>query len=1144
MSLQRIDTGVSPERPWLGLSSFTEDTQNYFFGREREIGELFDRIRNQPLTVLYGLSGRGKTSLLGAGLIPKLRQSGARPVLLRLRQDESTNFVDQLRRAWEQAVNSEPDGATLWERGYRKAGRPALQAAPPVLILDQFEEVFTLGQTRSAELEALFREIAGVVENRVPAELRERLAEDGDFAEQFDEQTSPARIVITLREDYLAHLETWKGVLPALMRNRIALLPLNGTDALKAVLQPGQMGTVPLVDELTASRIVRFVAQRGEETPLEDIEAVPPLLSLLCFELNKARLDAGAGQITSDQLEAQKANILHNFYLRCFDGLPEAVRDVVESPLVVSESGHRNTCTEEDLLLALESAGLSRPEAEAALARLVSSRLVTQERMAGVRRNELTHDLLTPLVVRSRNERRTQRQLAAAEAERAEVNARNALLQKERRRWKWAAVAMGFLAASAVVAGNLAWRAERRAAETLKIAQTTVDQVLTILESPEMDEVHGFFRVENALLDRLVPLERELNTIKSEDSSPAGVLRKVKLNLRTGERLVSEGRPLESAALYQSVYKTIAALPDAQITPELRNAQFQSLYRMDVMSYLFKRGEYDQKQWIETGTALFETTHTHAQLRYWREAFAQQIARYLRGQQQAERALVVLNRALADLRTAAGDIPNIWAIETEMVLRGELASTQEALNRPNDARETRRAATAYLDAQFRQRPRSILLAQQRLFSMFDQLDAAYWSKDANTHTRISVETENIISRFTGSKDIRFEAAAAQLQAKQAEFAYYVKADPRAAVRAARAALSAYGSIYAGQPKELSYFDSSGVVLNVLTGAMDTLESKTAETQRQALRKWHGKELLDLSTSYMDCAAKLGVRSTCQTIVEVATERAVDLLKDEAQILRDALPQRRSLIRDAAMAMVERDRQRPPSLPVSERESTEPLYRHCQLEGGYARSLLTLNRAAEAVTNLTEAITACEPWAKEYDFDFYLRSSFSGLLHLLAKAQQAVGDVAQARITLARCADYEFFQCYEPYAAMLDSGTGGSRDVAMAAELHARKLNMKRFTVPVRKKGDSKLTFPFHVYISELSDKRRYQGIEDQAIWLERNRGLIVPQEVRDSFIRLEEIARKNHVSFPDLAVYAMGTAAKDTKSQDKSNTSADPEKTR
>ena len=85
----------TPERPWLGLSAYTEASRDYFFGRKRETAELLRRL-GDPLTVLYGRSGLGKSSLLGAGLIPALRSSGAKPVLWRFDLNSAISLVAQL----------------------------------------------------------------------------------------------------------------------------------------------------------------------------------------------------------------------------------------------------------------------------------------------------------------------------------------------------------------------------------------------------------------------------------------------------------------------------------------------------------------------------------------------------------------------------------------------------------------------------------------------------------------------------------------------------------------------------------------------------------------------------------------------------------------------------------------------------------------------------------------------------------------------------------------------------------------------------------------------------------------------------------------------------------------------------------------
>jgi hypothetical protein len=80
--------------------------------------------------------------------------------------------------------------------------------------------------------------------------------------------------------------------------------------------------------------------------------------------------------------------------------------------------------------------------------------------------------------------------------------------------------------------------------------------------------------------------------------------------------------------------------------------------------------------------------------------------------------------------------------------------------------------------------------------------------------------------------------------------------------------------------------------------------------------------------------------------------------------------------------------------------------------------------------------------------------------------------------------------------------------------------MKRFTVPCDFNGTK---YPFHVYVGEPHAQRH--PLQHQAWWLSTIRGGTIPQEVMDSFERLHKIALENNVSFEDLCVYALGTAA-------------------
>src|SRR3954469_13025603 len=307
--------GVDPESPWLGLRSFTEETQGYFFGRGEEIQDFFERVLHKPLWVLFGRSGLGKSSLIQAGLVPKLREAGLLPVSIRLRYDENAPAMNAqmsaaLREALESAGHTGVSAAPhLWlllhDPSYGFISTDGAAVARPVFIFDQFEEIFTLGEKRR-RLSHEFREMLGtLVENRMPPEVRRQIETDDQLSDRIHYHAQPAKVLLSLREDFLHLLERWRWELPSLMENRMELRPLSGVQALQAVVAPGSLraGKPPIVSSEVGGVIARFVAGAKPDVPLEEIDVVPPLLSLVCAELNSQRLAAGEETIAARKLQ-------------------------------------------------------------------------------------------------------------------------------------------------------------------------------------------------------------------------------------------------------------------------------------------------------------------------------------------------------------------------------------------------------------------------------------------------------------------------------------------------------------------------------------------------------------------------------------------------------------------------------------------------------------------------------------------------------------------------------------------------------------------------------------------------------------------------------------------------------------------------
>ena len=507
---------IDAERPWPGLLPFTEDARMYFHGREAETDDLFRLIEREPLTVLFGQSGLGKSSLLNAGVFPCLRRAGYLPVYLRLSLDATApELIEQVWHALicecvEHEVSATPphpdDG--FWQYLHRPStkflnphGRPVVS----VLVFDQFEEIFTLGRQtpeQTARTQVLLQQLGELIENRLPPALESELTQHPELLDQFDLLRQNVKIVFTFREDYLAEFEGLKTLIRPIMQNRMRLAPMRGDRAAEAMQQAGG----GRLSASVAARIVRFVggAASGDAGELEEISVEPALLSLVCRELNEQRIARRQAEISADLIQGENTQeIIAQFYSQGFAGLDIKVRYFVEDRLLTA-AGYRDSCALDN---ALAEPGVS----EAAIQSLVDRRILRREERGGLVRLELIHDVLAMVAKASRDARREAAALEAAQL----------LLAKQRRRQKivvaWAAVlvaglvGVSWLAVMASRGKKEAVSAERKAVS----AQQQADQQAKLaLEQKKvaLDEKS----VALTETDRALDAEKSANAAKSE----------------------------------------------------------------------------------------------------------------------------------------------------------------------------------------------------------------------------------------------------------------------------------------------------------------------------------------------------------------------------------------------------------------------------------------------------------------------------------------------------------------------------------------------------------------------------------------------------------------------------------------------------
>ncbi len=252
--------------PYKFLDYYTPGDADLFCGRDVESQVVTRLALEHRLLTLFGPSGAGKTSLLLAGVVPRLAAEGYRHVYVRALDDPLAALRKALAR---QALHGDPEaGADL--------AAFLAQAIPPdgrwLAILDQFEELFL--RVGSRQRDAFFAELGAVVADP-PAEVR---------------------FILSLREDFLARLDEARPWLPDVLGTSYRLDVLNRGNARLAITEPAARAGVrvdpKLVDALVGAEGRAGAGQAGDLAQT-DGRVPPAALQIVVDRLYRAALPAG-----------------------------------------------------------------------------------------------------------------------------------------------------------------------------------------------------------------------------------------------------------------------------------------------------------------------------------------------------------------------------------------------------------------------------------------------------------------------------------------------------------------------------------------------------------------------------------------------------------------------------------------------------------------------------------------------------------------------------------------------------------------------------------------------------------------------------------------------------------------------------------
>jgi WD40 repeat protein len=319
--------------PFKFLDSYTIADRDIFFGRDQEVTDLYRRVFESKLLLVYGISGTGKSSLINCGLASRFDESDWLPVNVR----RGNNINESLNEAFnKKALTPFKKNLSFSE----KLQSIYLDHFKPVyLIFDQFEELFILG---SAE------EKTGFVK----------------LIKEVVESETQCRVIFIIREEFLAGITEFEYYLPEIFSNRFRIEKMKRANAISAIEGPARVYNIE-TEEGFSEELIDKLCPAGNEIELTFLQiyldrifriAVAEKQGSDKLKFSKEILSrAGSvsdllGQFLEEQIREMNDPDTGMAILKSFVSVQGTKRQMNESEILDSIGTFGTVITEEDLL--------------------------------------------------------------------------------------------------------------------------------------------------------------------------------------------------------------------------------------------------------------------------------------------------------------------------------------------------------------------------------------------------------------------------------------------------------------------------------------------------------------------------------------------------------------------------------------------------------------------------------------------------------------------------------------------------------------------------------------------------------------------------------------------------------------------------
>jgi hypothetical protein len=309
--------------PYKFLDSYSKEDRDIFFGRDKETDELYSRVFESRILVVYGTSGTGKSSLINCGLANKFNDSDWLPITIRRGTNINQSLIECLGRIGLTGISSGKKG---------QAGNKAVNIVkiirsiyldhfkPVYLIFDQFEELFIFGSNQEKD------ELISSIKRIIDSDLQ-------------------CRLIFSVREEYLAGITEFEKVIPSFLVNRIRIEKMTRQNAIRVIEGPCQLNQIA-------------VEPGFPEMLLEKLDPDNPEVELTWLQVYLDRVfrlashdGEDVNKITKDLLDkaGEVKDLLGSFLEEQISQLDDPETGLVILKSFVSVKGTRHQITEEEV---------------------------------------------------------------------------------------------------------------------------------------------------------------------------------------------------------------------------------------------------------------------------------------------------------------------------------------------------------------------------------------------------------------------------------------------------------------------------------------------------------------------------------------------------------------------------------------------------------------------------------------------------------------------------------------------------------------------------------------------------------------------------------------------------------------------------